>query len=206
MALEQGAIINVLDWAYEKAVNTKVPGLESAQSLAESYLKNDRSIHEQVDDLIFWQNTKCATSGFLSGLGGLITLPVAVPANVSSVIYVQLRMVAAIAHMGGHDIVDDKVKTFAYTCLCGNAAKEVFKEVGIKIGQKVTEQAIQKVSVEIIKKINSAVGFRLVTKFGQSGIVNLGKAIPIVSGLIGATFDAYSSNVVGNTAREIFIG
>ena len=30
--------------------------------------------------------------------------------------------------------------------------------------------------------MNKAVGFRLLTKFGQTGLVNLGKAIPLVGG------------------------
>ena len=38
---------------------------------------------------------KCAASGFLTGFGGFLTLPINVPANLSSVLYVQLRMIAA---------------------------------------------------------------------------------------------------------------
>ena len=41
-------------------------------------------------------------------------MPVAIPANISSVIYVQLRMVAAIARIGGYDPSDDEVRTMAY--------------------------------------------------------------------------------------------
>lgn len=36
------------------------------------------AILDNTASLIRWQNSKCATSGFLTGLGGLITLPVAV--------------------------------------------------------------------------------------------------------------------------------
>jgi hypothetical protein len=35
----------------------------------------------------------------------------------------------------------------------------------------------------ILKKINQKVGFRLVTKFGEKGIINLSKLIPVVGGL-----------------------
>ena len=44
---------------------------------------------------------KCTTSGFLTGFGGLITLPVTLPASVTSVIYVQIRMIASIAYLAG---------------------------------------------------------------------------------------------------------
>ncbi len=132
-------------------------------------------------------------------------MPVTIPANITSVIYVQVRMIAAIAKMGGHDLHDDRVKTLVYTCLCGNAAKDVLKEIGIKVGTKLTEQAVKNISGAVITKINQAVGFRLLTKFGQTGAINIGKAIPFVGGIVGATFDSVATNTIGNVARDTFI-
>jgi hypothetical protein len=103
---------------------------------------------ENVNSLIRWQNTKSATSGFLSGLGGVIVMPVAIPANITSVILVQIRMVAAIAHMGGHDLKSDEVKTFVYACLAGNGAKDILKNSGIGIGKKLAISGIKKIPVE----------------------------------------------------------
>lgn len=200
----QSNIMNALDWAYDKAIDG-VPGLDSAEDLASSYLAESADLEEQVNSLIRWQNAKSATSGFINGLGGAILMPVTIPANITSVMYVQVRMIAAIAKMGGYDLRDDRVKTLVYTCLCGNAAKGIAKELGIKVGTKVTEQAIKNISREVIVKINQAVGFRLVTKFGEKGVINLGKAIPLVGGVVGATFDSVSTNTIGNVARETFI-
>ena len=202
--LNQSMIMNVLDWAYDKAVNG-VPGLDSAQELAEDYLKGNGSMVDKVNSLIRWQNIKCATSGFLTNLGGLITLPVAIPVNISSVIYVQVRMIAAIAYMGGYDIRDDRVKSLVYVCLLGNAGKDLLKELGVKIGNKLAQQAIQQITGQVIIKINQTVGFRLFTKFGEKGLINLGKGIPIVGALIGATLDLLATDVIGNVARETFI-
>lgn len=200
----QSNIMNALNWAYDKAIDG-VPGLDSAEDLASSYLAEGADLEEQVNSLIRWQNAKSATSGFINGLGGAILMPVTIPANITSVMYVQVRMIAAIAKMGGYDLRDDRVKTLVYTCLCGNAAKDIAKELGIKVGTKVTEQAIKNISREVIVKLNQAVGFRLVTKFGEKGVINLGKAIPLVGGVVGATFDSVSTNTIGNVARETFI-
>ena len=63
-------------------------------------------------------------------------MPVAIPANISSVIYVQLRMVAAIARIGGYDPSDDEVRTMAYVCITGTAAADILKKNGIVIGEK----------------------------------------------------------------------
>jgi len=197
--------MKALDWSYDKAINGGVPGMDTAIELADSYLQRSGTLDEKVKSLILWQNTKSATSGFLTGLGGLITLPVAVPANITSVILVQMRMIAAIAHMGGFDLKDDQVKSFVYACLAGNAAKDILKNAGVQIGKKLAVTGIKKIPFEVIKKINQAVGFRLLTKFGEKGIINLGKMVPLAGGIIGGTVDAVATNTIGNVAHKLFI-
>lgn len=196
--------MDLLNWSYEKAVNG-VPGLDSAYDLAADYMKSNESLYNQANSLIRWQNTKAGTSGFLTGLGGIITLPVAIPANVASVMYVQIRMIAALAHMGGHNLNDDRVKSLVFVCLTGNAAKDILKDVGIVVGKKLAENVIQKISGQTIININKKVGFRLLTKAGEKGVINLGKTIPLFGGIVGATFDSVSTNTVGNIARDTFI-
>lgn len=56
-----------------------------------------------------------------------------------------------------------------------------------------------------ITKINKAVGFRLLTKFGQTGAVNLGKAVPIVGGIIGGTIDSVATRAIGKVAIKTFL-
>ena len=207
MKLDATTVGKALDLAYDKAVDgiPGVPGLESAEGLAEDYLNDSGSLEDQVDALIRYQVLKATTSGFVTGLGGALTLPVTIPANLASVMYVQLQMVAAIACMGGHDVRDDRVRTICYACLCGNAAVDILKGAGITIGKKLTEQAIKQLSFEVIKKINQAVGFRMITKFGQTGAINLGKAVPLVGGVIGGTFDGTTTYTIGRVAKNLFV-
>ena len=203
--LNEGKIMQALNWAYDKALDGSIPGTDSSYELAENYLKGEADIVDKVNSLIRWQNTKSATTGFVSGLGGIITMPVAIPASIATVIYVQIRMVAAIAIMGEYDVKDDRVKTLVFSCLVGNAAKDILKGTGVVIGSKMTTQLIKGISKETIFAINKRVGFRLLTKFGEKGAINLGKMIPLVGGLIGATFDGISTNIIGNIARKTFI-
>jgi hypothetical protein len=202
--LTKGAIMHALGYAYEKAVHG-VPGMDTAAELAESYAKGSGSKRGQANSLIRWQNTKAGTTGFVTGLGGLITMPVTIPADLAVVMYMQIRMIAAIAHLGGHDLHDDRVKTLVYACMAGNGAKDILKDIGIVIGRKLTESAIKSISGKTIIAINQKVGFRLLTKFGEKGAINLGKAIPLIGGIVGATFDSVTTNVIGNVARDTFI-
>ena len=195
---------DALNWSYDKAVNG-IAGMDSAIELAQDYLDEDGSLSEQVDALIRWQNAKCATSGFITNLGGVITLPVAIPANVVSTLYVQIRMIAAIAYMGGYDLKNDKVQNLVYLCLCGNEVKDILKKFSINLGKALTKQAIKNISMSTINQINRIVGMRLVTKFGEKSLISLGKGVPIVGGLIGGTIDGIACNTIGNTAKEMFI-
>ncbi len=194
----------IMDWSYTKALNG-VPGMGSVEELAQDYLKGSGTLEEKVDSLIRWQNAKCATSGFITNLGGVLSMPVGIPANISSVLYVQLRMIAAIAYMGGYDVRDDRVKTLAFVCLCGNSVEDLLKDAGIQIGKCAAKSLIRKIPYAVILKINQMVGFRLVTKFGQKGLINLTKAVPFVGGAIGGLIDGVSTNTIGNQAKKMFI-
>lgn len=203
--LSTGSMLQVIDWAYEKAL-TGLPGFDSAVTLGESYLRQEGTLRQKANALIRWQNVKSGSSGFITGLGGFMTLPVAIPANLASVLFIQIRMIASIAHMGGFDLRDDRVKSLVYACLAGNVAKDILQEIGISIGTRLTAQLIGRISEQTILIINQRIGFQLLAKTGSRGAVNLGKAVPLVGGVIGGSFDIAMTNIIGNVARNVFIG
>lgn len=197
-------MMNLLDVCYDKALQGVLPGEKSVEELAEDYLAKTSSREKAIDKLIGYQTLLCGTNGFITGLGGLLVLPVAIPTNILSTIYIQLRMIAAIAYINGYDIYSDQVRTIAYACLTGSSTTKVLKNVGIKIGEKVVINAIKKIPVEVLVKINQQVGFRLVTKFGQKGLVNFGKMMPLVGGVVGGVFDTGMTLTIGNIAKKVF--
>lgn len=199
--LTPSKMTQLLEWGYVKAIDG-IPGTPSAKELAEDFLSKHNSVDSAINSLIKWQNTKAATSGFVTGLGGIITLPVAIPANIASVIYIQLRMVAAIALMRGYDLKSDQVKTLVFVSLTGQGALDLLKEFGIKAGTQFLKASIRKIPFEVIKQINKAVGFRLVTKFGSTGVINLGKVVPLLGGIVGGTVDALGTNTIGKVAKN----
>lgn len=44
-------------------------------------------------------------------------------------------------------------------------------------------------------------GFRLLTKFGSKGIINLGKPVPVAN-VIGATVDVIGRNTIGKVVKD----
>lgn len=195
----------VLNTVYEKALDGIPKVSRSVEELASDYLNKHTAPEKAAKALAKAQIAKCGTSGFVTGLGGLITLPVSVPANISSVMYVQLRMIAAIAKIGGYDIKSDQVQTLIYMCLTGTAITDVIKDAGIKVGEKTLEAAIKKIPGEALKVINNKIGFRFITKFGEKGVINLGKLVPLVGGVIGGGVDVATTIVISRNAIKLFI-
>lgn len=203
--LDENKIIQILNSCYDKALNGIPVISDSVEELANNYIEKYGHTDTAITKLINYQITKCGTSGFLTGLGGLITLPIAIPANISSVIYVQLRMIAAIAYIRGFNPSDDEVRTLAYACLTGSAMVDILKSAGINFSQKLTISMIKKIPGAVLTKINQKVGFRFITKFGEKGIINLSKMVPLVGGIIGGTMDVFSTKTIANNAKKIFV-
>jgi uncharacterized protein (DUF697 family) len=198
------ALVQGLEWLYDKAV-TGAPALDGAGDLAVSYRRQYSSHDDAVDALIKWQMAKAGTAGFVSSIGGVLTLPVALPANLASVTYIQLRMIAAIAHLRGHNLRDDQVRALALACLCGSSVVDVIKDLGVRFGAHVAQQAITRVSGESLKQLNTAIACRLVAITGSAAPINLTKLVPVLGGLISGGLDAAVTRTYGNTAKRLFL-
>ena len=197
-------MMQTMDWAYEKATSG-IAGLDTAHALAAQYISETDSKEAASKALIRWQKMKAGSSGFITGLGGVISMPLTIPLNLASVLFIQVRMIAAIAIIGGYDLRDQKVKSLIFLCLAGNLAKDVVKEAGIVIGTRLTAKLISSISAEAVKTINTRTGITLVTKTGGKGFLNLGKAVPLAGGLIAASIDIMATNLMGKVAMRTFI-
>lgn len=203
--ITQEEIMQLLDKLYYQATQGLAKVSPPISVLANDYLGKSSDVDTAAKKFVKYQIAKCTTSGFVTGLGGLITLPVAIPANIGSVMYVQMRMIACLAHMGGYDTRSDQVQTLVYACLAGISIDQVIKQAGIQFGTKLTMAMVRKIPGTVIAKINQKVGFRFVTKFGTKGVINIGKTIPVVGGMIGGGFDFVETKIIADRAYKMFI-
>lgn len=181
-------------------------GIMSAQQLAQLYLGNERYLtdDERVDALIFHEALKNAIPGFITGLGGITTLPITVPTDIAGSWVLQARMVAAIAIIYDNDLEKEAVWTTIFACMLGEQAVNAFKDTAIEVAQKLTVKEISKISGKSLTKVNQAIGTRLITKFGEKGTVNLGKLVPFIGGPISATIDFFFCYSIGLLAKSVF--
>lgn len=197
-------MMKILDGVYGNVLSGLGTISPPVEEFANDYLIKNQKPEVAARKMINTQIMKCTTSGFLTGFGGFITLPITIPANLSSVLYVQLRMIACTAYMAGYDVESDEVQTLIYACLAGVSVGELVKQAGIKIGVKMANGAIKKIPGKILTKINQAVGFRFVTKFGSKGVINLGKMVPGVGAIIGGGIDFFETKTIGKRSYDWF--
>lgn len=203
-AITQEDIMNLLDACYEKCLNGIPVVSPSVEDMANDYMKKHNTKEAACKAMLRNQVAKCTTSGAVTGFGGLITMPVTIPANVGSVIYVQMRMIACVAYMADYELNSDQTQTFVYACLAGVAVNSLVKQAGIKFGVKFANGIIKKIPGKVLTKINQRVGFRFITKFGTKGIINLGKLIPGVGAVVGGGLDFVETKVIADRAYKWF--
>lgn len=203
--ISQDDIMKILDNCYEACLNGIPKVSDDVKLVADEYLNKYKNKETACKKMLDNQIIKCTTSGFITGFGGILTLPVSLPANITSVIYVQMRMIACAAYMGGYDLSSDETRTFIYACLAGVAVNGLIKQASLKFGVKFANVLIKKIPGKVLTKINQKVGMRFITKFGTKGIINLGKMVPGVGAVIGGSLDFIETKVIANRAYKWFI-
>lgn len=197
--------VSFLDRVYSFVINGIPKADKPIQLVVNEYRSRYPDTEKAIKEFIRVQKIKCSTTGFVTGLGGFLTLPVTLPADLASSLYIEMRMIAAIAAMRGYNVLEDKVKTLVYVCMVGNTAGDLVKQAGIKAGnQLAAKKLLPKITGEMIKKINQAVGFRLLTKGGTKGVINIGKAIPLIGGFVGGTYNLIEVGVFAKRAKAFF--
>lgn len=143
--------------------------------------------------------------GFVTGLGGFVTMPVAIPANVLEFYVQAVRMTGAIATLRGYDVKDPTIRTAVLLTLVGSNSDEVLKKAGIATGGgRVAAMAMKNLPPGALLVVNKAIGFKLLSGLGEKAFARLGRGIPVLGGLVGAGFDGWMMKKIGDQALKEF--
>lgn len=198
--LPHGVMMKALDWAYANALDG-MKGVDSAEALAREYQAMKGTPRQQADRLIRRQTTKAALTGFVSAMPGL-AVPLTLPASFAIVLFIQVRMVLAMAHMGGFEVRDERVRALAYACVAGEKPEQMLGKLGVVMGGRMTAAAVSGISRAVLAAIKRRVRTRLMSKFGRRG---LGRALPIIGGVITARVEGKATAEIGKVARDTFV-
>jgi hypothetical protein len=161
----------------------------------------ERAIHEVIENHVRY----AAAQGFVTNLGGLVTMALTIPTNVTGLALIQCRMIAGVAHLRGYDLDDPRVRNAILTTMLG---EDVVNALVKKRKLPAPPMAIATAPIhdpDLDKVISAEVAAELVTKVaGKRLATTVGRRIPIAGGFIGLGADAYTTWRVGRYAdREL---
>ena len=199
-ALGERLVAQVVEFGI-RGVGPLSPAVETAD---EHLITAGGDREEAIRRLIATHVRLAAVSGFVTGLGGIVTLPVTVPAAMAGMYIIATRMCAGIAHLRGYDVETDEVRSGVLVALLGSAGTAVLRNTGVQIGQKSTAAALERLPASALTEVNNRVGYKLVSKAGEKGVINLTKFVPLVGGPIGAAVDGISCKTIAGHAMRTF--
>ncbi len=194
-----GLIENLLD----VGIDGKGP-FDSAQKVADAKRSERPDAEDAIDAVVRGHLKLAAAGGFVTGLGGFITLPVALPANVLEFYIVATRMVGAIASLRGYDIKQPEIRSAVLLTLVGADADDLLKKAGVMSTGRLSNLAAQRLPGPALMVVNKAVGFRLLSTVGKKSLVRLGRGVPVIGGVMGAGLDSYLLKRISDHARHEF--
>ncbi len=195
----------VLNNIYNLAVTGNGSFGDSIQELADEYVERYGRTEKAIDKMVSNQRLKCTATGFVTGLGGLVTLPITIPADLASSLYIEIRMIAAVAAIRGYDINSDEVKTLVYLCIVGNSVGDVLKQAGLKsLTNYSAKVLIPKISKSIAAKVAENVGNKLLLKTSTKVLPKLGKMVPVIGGVVSGAYNYAEVSTFAKVARNRF--
>ncbi|XAS78000.1 EcsC family protein [Dermatophilaceae bacterium Sec6.4] len=178
---------------------------DSAAVVAERALADAKGDREGAIDQIVSEHRRLAgAGGFVTGLGGFLTMSVALPANIAGFYVLATRMAAAIAHLRGYNLRDPNLRTAILLALIGGEADALLKKAGIVSTGRLANVASRGLPPAARMVLDKAVGFRLVAQVGEKLLPRLGQAVPFAGAVFGAGLDVYLLHKVAKTARTQF--
>lgn len=190
--------------ALDRAIHGAGP-LDGAAAVASAVRRAEDDDAATISRLIEVHVRLAGAQGFVTNLGGLATMPVAVPANIGGLAMVQCRLVAAIAHLRGYDLADPRVRNAVLASLLG---EERLHDLVARRKLPGPPMALATAPVhdpDLDVVMANEVAAELMTRVaGKRLAYTVGRRVPVVGGIVGAGTDGYATWQIGRYAdREL---
>ncbi|KRF37525.1 EcsC family protein [Nocardioides sp. Soil805] len=171
------------------------------KQLAEQRGHVERAVHEVIENHV----RLAGAQGFLTNVGGLVTAAVAIPANIAGLTLLQCRMIAGIAHLRGHDLDDPRVRNAILMTLLGEEAVETLVAKGKLPAPPMALATAPAHDVNLDVAIAGVVASDILARMaGKRLATTVGRRVPVVGGVVGASADGYYTWRIGRYAdREL---
>ena len=191
--------------ALDRAIRGVGP-LPGAAAAADKQLQEqggdvERAIHEVIENHVRYAGAQ----GFLTNLGGLVTMTVTVPANITGLALIQCRLVAGIAHLRGYDLDDRRTRNAVLACLLGEDRVDALIRKKQLPGTPMAIATAPVHDAHLDTIVSGEVAAELLTRVaGKKLATTVGRRVPVVGGLVGASADGLATWKVGRySGREL---
>ena len=198
-----GTATRLIERLMDVGIDGRAP-FDSARKVADVAIAGHSNAESSIDALARSHLRLAAAGGFVTSLGGFVTLPIALPANVFGFYVVATRLVAGIAWVRGYDITKPEVRSAVLLALVGADADDLLKKAGYVSTGPLANLAIQRLPGPVLMAVNKGIGFRLLTQVGKKSLTRFGKAVPLMGGVIGAGVDTFLLKRIADHARREF--
>ncbi|MBA2444901.1 MAG: EcsC family protein [Nocardioidaceae bacterium] len=198
-----GLASNFVRQAFDRAVDGAGPMRGAAEAADKRLEEHNGNVTEAIDALIDAHVRMATAQGFVTNLGGLLTVAVMIPANISGLALLQCHMVAGIAHLQGYDVTDPRVRNAVLACILGEDTVR-----GLVKNKKLpsTPMAIATApsyDFELDRRIASEVAAELIGRVaGKRTVTFIARRAPIIGGGVGAVTDGFRTYQVGKFAAK----
>jgi hypothetical protein len=196
-----GMLRSVVDFAIygnDSFAGAKQTGARALQS------RGDRAA--AIDALVTQHVGLASAQGFLTSVGGLITLPVGLPANIAGMAVVGVRMVASIAHLRGYDVEDPRVRAAITLAMLGDEQVRKHIEAGKLPASPLAVATAPTFDPELERRISELVMGSMASRMGGKHLaVVIVRRIPLVGGGVGAAVDGWLTFGLASYVKREFI-
>lgn len=174
-----------------------VGSLPGAKDTAARHLDRSHDVDAAVESLVRTHVALASAQGFATSLGGLATAIVALPANITGVAVLQVRLAATIAHLRGYDIDDPRVRTALLLCLLGDTSSQsgatkatLPRPLVVATAPAYDGGLDRRVSEVVLGDLAGRIG-------GKHLAVQLLRGVPLVGAPVGGAVDGYLTYTIG---------
>jgi hypothetical protein len=189
--------------AFDRAVDGTGPLRGAATSADERLTEHEGDVGHAIRSLVDSHVKLAGIQGFVTNLGGLLTMTIAVPANVSGLALLQCHLVGGIAHLRGFELDDPRVRNAVLACMLGeDSVKSLVKKKKLPSSPMAIATA-PRYDPRLDDVIAAEVAAELIARAaGKRTLAALGRKIPLLGGGVGMVTDGYATYQVGRYAAK----
>lgn len=187
----------------ERAIDGVGPIQPASVAADTKLLKHDGAVEAAVTGSIRSHTAVAGAEGFVTNVGGLVTLAAAIPANVAGLALIKCHLVAGVAHLRGYELDDPRVRNAVLACMLGRETTRALIKAERLPSTPMAIATAPAADPMLDERVAREVTTTLVTSVTGRRIATVaGRRVPLLGGAIGATGDALSTYQVGTYAAE----